>query len=244
MAKELTQEEKRAKRNEYARAYYAKNKDRMKAARGKGAKPVAKKNAEKAVEKLAARGEKTVAAAKQLLKDAAETVRGAVKAKDEETAAMALAALGKRAGIAPVNVDGKTILRFSVDGKTVKLPESLAPAAEGPTEDELMAIEETADEDVPVEIAVDPADAAALQDGASEDEIMSQYDEDGDMDPEDEEYGDEEEDEDDDEDEEDEDRPRRRRHDDFDDPFGDDMAAGRADMFREMDAMGVGEEDY
>ena len=47
MAKELTPEEKRAKRNEYARAYYAKNKDRMKAAKGKGkgAKPVAKKAA-------------------------------------------------------------------------------------------------------------------------------------------------------------------------------------------------------
>lgn len=241
----MTPEEKRAKRNAYARAYYAANKDRMKAgSRRKAAKaPGAREKAE--AEKLAVKGGKAMAAALDVVKKAADVLAAAYKSKDEALVDAIGEIFRKKLGARLGEIDGGRRTLEAVLAAKVKVPKAMIPEkteepAVLPAEDaaEIIAkdIGEHLEEDEAVEeIPLDPSKIQGLVEGDLTESDLEDGEGDDTLDE------DFEEDEEDGEEEDEEDEPGLRRIRRKSDEDAD--CEGRAEAWREMAAMGWGEED-
>lgn len=220
MAEELTPEQIKQRRNEYARAYYAKNKDKMKAKAGKKTDGVDKKT-----EKLAAKGAKTLAAAKEILVSAAAVIDAAYKTGDQKLVDHTSKLFKKQFGLAATHnlEDGTVSLTLDVGVKKVRLPKEFVKQARQPDEGEDM------------EVAMDPDLIKAIQEGANPEDVLPPEDEEAAEDEFDEENEDDDENIDEDE--------ETAEDDDWDEDLDRRDSYGREEMFREMEAMGVGEED-
>lgn len=243
----MTPEEKKQKRNEYAKAYYAKNKDKMKAAKaGKktGSKEAinpklgVERNVEKLAERTVSKGAKIISTAETLVKAMGDVLSEAYRAKNQELVDRVIKMFTKKLN-AEITEDDGTKLYLSVDlgTRTVRIPKAMqkepAPTPETaadkePTMEELQAIDEDVEaampDEHPEEILADVSVINALREGTVTEADVERANEEY---PDNEDNLDEEIDEDDLDDDE---RAERDYERDWE---------GRSEMMREFDAQGV-----
>lgn len=244
----MTPEEKKQKRNEYAKAYYAKNKDKMKTARAAkktGSKEAinpklgVERNVEKLAERTVSKGAKIISTAETLVKAMGDVLSEAYRAKSQELVDRVIKMFTKKLN-AEITEDDGTKLYLSVDlgTRTVRIPKAMqkqpaetpdTAADAEPTMEELKAIDEDVEaampDEHPEEILADVSVINALREGTvTEADIERANDEYPDVDDED--LDDEV-----DEDELDEDERAEREY--------ERDIEGRSEMFREFDAQGA-----
>lgn len=210
-------DDKKAKRAAYAREYYAKNKDKMKAA----AKRRAAKKDQTPAEQVVERGTEVRAGEKEVLNAAATVMGEMYKAGDQKMVDKTVKMFKKQIGlnVTPDLDAGHATLEFERASKKIRLPKNYVKQARLPDLDEI---------DEPV-IPLDPAVVDELQEGRTYDEVKAMTSQEDDEDD----RGRTDFDDDEDEDDEDDVFAQNERD-----------ARGREEFFREFEEQGVYEDTY